>query len=68
MKIVKPGDLEPTKLRFSCETCGCVFEADASDYSFMGYTGYDKYYRCDCPTCNNECVLKVEGGDQDGRT
>ena len=40
MKIIKRGKLQT--IRFTCEKCGCVFEADESEYDNISL-----------PTCKN---------------
>lgn len=56
MKIIKEGDinrLKKVKL-FECMACGCVFEADRTEYVHQ----YSQRENCDwyeikCPTCGN---------------
>lgn len=56
MKIVKPGNYEATvkpKL-FSCEQCGCKFEASFSEYktaSQIMYIHDGIVAECKCPSC-----------------
>lgn len=53
MKVIKQGnyDLKQTK-RFHCKNCGCIFEADKSEYK--DYVQYNQTeYLCECPTCHS---------------
>lgn len=54
MKILKEGNLKRLKrpLIFDCETCGCEFEADNTEYTweFSQREGYG-WYSIKCPTC-----------------
>lgn len=58
MKIIKEGKtkeelnqiLNHTK-RFKCKTCGCVFEADESEYKMEQDNIYSHFYS-KCPNCN----------------
>ena len=60
MKIIKEGDKSRlhTIIRFECDKCGCVFEADETEYK----TGYTDYYctfvSCDCPTCGKKTTQR----------
>ena len=73
MKIIKPGNLDETIRRFKCDLCGCVFEANCSEYTDSGCRYDEKEadfvqtFVCSCPICYKECC-ETEGGDQDGRT
>ncbi len=48
MRILIQGipDWDPTR-QFGCTSCGCVFEADSGEYSFLQRDGYV----CICPCC-----------------
>lgn len=52
MRIIRKGSLElPKKIkRFHCKECGCIFEAEKSEYQF-GIQYNETYYYCQCPTC-----------------
>lgn len=58
MKIIKQGDLDKlkqTKL-FECKKCGCVFEAEKSEYDIVNNDDYiycSTLYRAECPWCKN---------------
>lgn len=55
MKIIKDGDLNRLKRirRFSCDTCGCLFEADKDEYE--ADTQYNEtFYLCNCPCCGSK--------------
>ena len=61
MNIIKPGEMPKETISFSCSYCGCIFEADKSEYE----TGpqYDPGYSCRCPTCGRGCREPVLTGD-----
>lgn len=50
MKIIKEGDLSKvdTTRRFECPACGCVWDANPSEYGRFS----EKYIYCECPTCH----------------
>ena len=58
MRIIKPGD--PSRLketrRFTCQRCGCVFEADKEEYN-SGMQYNEIYYKSQCPTCGTTVYL-----------
>ena len=39
MKIIKKGELQT--IRFTCEKCGCVFEANESEYEDISLSTYE---------------------------
>lgn len=50
VKIIVNGDQSRMKtVRFECEDCGCVFEANATEYWEINGT-----YYCNCPFCGQE--------------
>lgn len=53
MKIIQQGDMKKlhnTK-RFTCNNCGCIFEADDTEYhTDQQYN--QEYYYIDCPFCH----------------
>lgn len=54
MKIIKPGNpnYKNKPIEFTCETCGCVFEADKNEYDTgVMYNDFCNY--CTCPTCGH---------------
>lgn len=56
MKIIKPGNYEASvkPKRFCCGRCGCVFEADISEYkaaSQFAYIHDGVTAECKCPSC-----------------
>lgn len=64
MNIIKKGNLPEylkKTIRFTCDYCGCVFDAEAGEYEYVGITEAlfvrNKHwhkYKCDhCPTCNH---------------
>ena len=62
MKILIPGDKEKAKRNFeapkafTCDACGCVFEATIVEYKFEGYCRNEYTYSCICPTCGNNVM------------
>ena len=62
MKIIKKPKLSPT--RFTCQACGCVYEACYGEYR-IHCDGYMKIYngtvkRCECPICETMNYLTDE--------
>lgn len=59
MKILKQGkskeeiDRTIKQVRqFECSTCGCVFEADKTEYKHQFYQRDDEeWWECKCPNC-----------------
>ena len=53
MKIIQEGD--KAKLvkarRFTCRACGCVFEANETEYTVGNDYRNGALYSCQCPTC-----------------
>lgn len=54
MKIIKEGDLRNLHkpFIFECKTCGCIFEADDTEYKH-DYSQRENcgWYEVICPTC-----------------
>ena len=61
MKVIKEGNIRTLKKvkTFYCKICGCIFEADNSEYK-IGSQYNESYYYIKCPFCNN-FVYKDEG-------
>ena len=68
MKIIKKGlsDVEVERLnrkprQFTCEVCGCVFEADNTEYkhNYDQYEG-DEWWTYDCPNCGRLVMDSIE--------
>ena len=41
---------------FECRECGCIFEADKTEYQYRKEcicSDYVDVYTCECPDCNN---------------
>lgn len=61
MKILK-GPVNDYPIKFSCDSCGCEFEAENGEYRVNSVgLALDKAYmrilKCDCPICGySECV------------
>ena len=62
MKIIQPGDLNRLKKikRFECEYCGCIFEADQSEYwaaDAMAALHDGLEATCKCPCCHRDVSI-----------
>lgn len=61
MRIIREGNLHHAKY-FKCKECGCLFEADDTEYEEAPWTaklqGFD--CRCKCPCCGKWVVLLQE--------
>lgn len=58
MKILREGTIPLKLITFTCRNCGCIFEADKTEYT--GITNHMEElesngsgYKCICPTCSN---------------
>lgn len=53
MEILQNGKKVTKKKRFSCEACGCVFEAERGEYTEADYMewNHDIIAKCRCPYC-----------------
>lgn len=63
MKIIKQGDLkrlDKTK-RFSCDACGCIWEANQTEYR-PEWGLNDDVIVCNCPTCGS-ATYEAKRGD-----
>ena len=56
MKIIKEGDLSKldTTRRFECTACGCIWEANATEYRRTQGRYNEDLICCECPTCHKE--------------
>ena len=63
MKILKIGDMKrlDSTRRFECEHCGCIWEADSSEYLTQTDYRNGHYYLMACPTCRRDAVCYPEG-------
>lgn len=54
MKILKHGNPERLKkiVIFTCKHCGCVFEADKTEYKYSSFRN-EESYQIECPECGN---------------
>lgn len=52
MKIIKPGNIDKIKKikMFHCDFCGCLFEADNTEYKTNSQYN-ETYYDVICPFC-----------------
>lgn len=59
--ILKQGDLNRLKrtLRFGCQKCGCVFDADQDEYKSQ-YSQREMcgWYEIKCPCCESWVTLE----------
>lgn len=53
IKIIQRGDLSLLRKykRFTCDKCGCIWEADKDHYKYSGNQIDGDNYCCSCPTC-----------------
>lgn len=69
MKIIKLGrrlsdkDKREVK-RFECGRCGCVFEADNSEYKHTFYMNEDVFL-CPCPNCARVTSYVISESESD---
>ena len=66
MKIIKDGhepDVKPKPVRFTCDYCGCVFDADETEYNYVGtkVLMWHKTYVCGCPCCGRAVTKHING-------
>lgn len=54
MKIIKSGDKEKARCvkRFECYRCGCIFEADNTEYETKMNFENEYHAVINCPTCD----------------
>lgn len=61
MKIIRDGD--KNKLRkiktFDCDFCGCLFEADNTEYKIKSFYNDKAYYYITCPCCGRQVYKKL---------
>lgn len=55
MRIIKDGTIPSTTIRFICDNCGCIFEAEKGEYGYSSqlevlHDGLGSY-KCQCPCC-----------------
>lgn len=62
MTIIRPGNEAAinTIVRFSCDMCGCLFEADSSEYKIQRDFRNGRYFSCPCPTCKRTVYSRPE--------
>lgn len=60
MKIIKQGlpkeeveRIAQATKQFTCERCGCIFEADKDEYSIRQCGYNETEYYCKCPNCGD---------------
>ena len=51
MRIIKEGVKPDSNVRFKCDKCGTIFEADDTEYSIVPFCTYHQY-QCSCPICS----------------
>ena len=60
MKIIRQGDKNKilrTK-KFDCNFCGCLFEADNTEYKIKSHYN-EEYYYTTCPFCGRQVYKEV---------
>lgn len=57
MNILRNGDLDRLKRikRFICTDCGCIFEAEKTEYKNESNQRDGVQFSCKCPTCGKTC-------------
>ena len=63
MKIIKEGKTpDLADVQFTCEHCGCIFEATNEEYMLdeVWIGRYLYRYLCNCPTCHYLCYETKE--------
>lgn len=61
MKIIKRGEIPTYTRRFTCETCGTIFEADQGEYTSCGELAYlhdGLLYQSTCPVCGKTAFIE----------
>ena len=66
MKILKPTHRELGAIVFTCQNCGCEFEADKHEYVVTGSAYIDNVLnclrvKCICPCCKYPCTGTIYG-------
>lgn len=54
MKVIRMGEKHLPIKRFTCRSCGCVFEAEEGEYKVASNIEWAKYgfnAKCECPYC-----------------
>lgn len=61
MKIIKEGGFDTFRRikRFECTRCGCIFEADETEYRSGSYYN-ETYYYCECPFCKRNTSNEIQ--------
>lgn len=60
MKIIEQGKKIDLSIRFICDMCGCVFEADRNEYE---YNQREDEFFSTCPNCH--CGTSHTSGNLD---
>lgn len=60
IKIITHGDLSRLQKvkRFTCDYCGCVWEASATRYRDVSTQWDGTSFECCCPTCGKYCYTE----------
>ena len=65
MNIIREGDKDLAALcdrkilRFLCGKCGCIWEADKTEYHLVTSSYNEEYAVCNCPTCDHKEYLTL---------
>lgn len=56
MRILREGseDCIWRYVKFECDNCGCIFEANKEEYKYHYGGCGDDYYIINCPFCNEQ--------------
>lgn len=69
MRIIKKGVKPDSNVRFECDNCGTIFEANDTEYSFVPFCTYQHHYQCSCPICSTivsapeSALCRLKGGE-----
>lgn len=65
MKIIREGDRDAAYrkkrhiVQFICDKCGCIWDAEETEYHMVS-NGYNELYAaCNCPTCGEKEYEKI---------
>ncbi len=62
MKIIKTGDLNliTKPIRFTCNKCKCIFEADNNEYKEFTNQLEGRWIVVYCPYCKNRLTFSIK--------
>jgi hypothetical protein len=60
VKIIKAGNLPSHYVTFTCQKCGCQFEAAKELETKLVYDQREgDFWQCSCPTCGRQCTKGI---------